>query len=152
MFFCFGLLLTLALNQIYGIVASVLAVIVINSKFKLDTNKWNYLDSNTAILGEKFPCQIVEWGVKSEKGFIFNNFYLLCKYCYTKDNRTMKGIFRVAVPNLSFNPEENGMNIWVCKGDTAKYLWVVGLGRYREARIMIRTKKETFEKMDMDGY
>ncbi|MCL1904004.1 MAG: hypothetical protein FWF94_06270 [Oscillospiraceae bacterium] len=152
LFFLFGLLLTLALNQIYGFAASVLAVIAINAKFKLDTNKWNYLDSNTTILGEKYPCQITEWGVKSEKGSFFKSYFLLCKYSYTRDNSTIKGIFRIEVPTLRFDPEESGTNIWLCKGDTAKFLTVEGLGRYKTARVMLRTKKEAFENMEMKDY
>jgi hypothetical protein len=142
------------LTSLYGTIAGVVSVVAMLGKIRFITFKWNYLDANTdsIIFGEKYPCQIIKWGVKTENGFFGKSHFLLCKYAYTRDKKTVEGIFRVEVPVADFNPENEGTDIWLHKGDTAKYISIIGLGRYREARIMLRTRKDAFDKMETDDY
>ena len=140
-------------SQIWGLATAIIMAIFMQVRFRTNTARWNYLDANTSkdVQGERYPCQILEWGIKTEKLTLGRKHFMLCKYAYTRDCNPIEGIFRVQVPTAKFNPED-GTNIWLCKGSTAKHLAIEGLGRYKSARVMVRSRKDAFDKMKMDDY
>ncbi|MCL2072051.1 MAG: hypothetical protein FWH07_07455, partial [Oscillospiraceae bacterium] len=156
-------------NTIFSVVmapaCAFISLAAMNLKLKSDMDKWHYLAANTdkAASGERYKCEITEWAVKTEEGHI-NRYFLLCKYTYiraahltdygaVRESSVEQGIFRVEVPNVRFNPEKEGTVVWICKGNHVKYLSVTGLGRHKSARVMLRTRKNTYEeKSEMEDY